>query len=307
MTDWLRQFPPPKSADVVVVCLGLDARLEGEEGDTSNEYASGDKQHLNLPGAQQELLEAIYRTGKPVILVLLAGSALAVTWADENIPAIIQAWYPGALGGTAIASLIFGEYSPSGKLPVTFYRSTAQLPDFGDYSMKNRTYRYLQTEALYPFGYGLSYTKFEYHSLKLSKERLKPGESLECSVKVKNTGSRESGETVQLYLKDLEASVEIPNWQLQGFRKIQLLAGEEKEVCFQVTPRQMALINDDGRRVLEPGTFSIYLGGSQPDERSQKLTGSKVLRGTFEIVGETLEMEYYKISIGHAVRVFRHS
>jgi beta-glucosidase len=281
-----------EQADVAVVCLGLDASIEGEEGDTSNEYASGDKQHLNLPGKQQELLEAVHRTGKPVILVLLAGSALAVTWATENVPAIIQAWYPGALGGTAIASLIFGEYSPSGKLPVTFYRSTEELPDFRDYSMKNRTYRYLRSEALYPFGYGLSYTQFEYHNLTLSNERLKAGESLEISAKVKNIGSWESEEIVQLYVKDLEASVEVPNWELRGIKKVRLKPGEEKEVGFHLTPRQMALINNDGRPVLEPGTFSIYLGGSQPDERSQKLTGTKVLQGSFEITGEALELEY---------------
>ena len=133
------------------MCLGLDATIEGEEGDVSNEYAGGDKNHLNLPGLQQELLEAIHKTGKPIILVLLSGSALAVTWADENIPAIIQAWYPGAEGGKAIASLIFGEYSPSGRLPVTFYKTTEELPDFWDYSMKNRTYKYMENQALISF------------------------------------------------------------------------------------------------------------------------------------------------------------
>ncbi|MCL6590710.1 MAG: glycoside hydrolase family 3 C-terminal domain-containing protein [Firmicutes bacterium] len=281
-----------EAADVAVVCLGLDASIEGEEGDTSNEYASGDKPNLNLPGLQQELLEAIYRTGKPVVLVLMAGSALACTWADENIPAIIQAWYPGALGGTAIASLLFGDYSPSGKLPVTFYRSTDELPDFHDYSMKNRTYRYMKTEALYPFGYGLSYTKFEYSNLKLSTNRLEAGGSLEISARVKNAGSRESEETVQLYLKDLEASVPVPNWQLQGIRKIYLPPGAEQEVHFQLTPRQMSLIDYEGRRILEPGTFSVYVGGSQPDGRSQKLTQTKVLHGTFEVTGKALELEY---------------
>jgi beta-glucosidase len=281
-----------EAADVAVLCLGLDASIEGEEGDTSNEYASGDKSNLNLPGFQQELLEAIYKTGKPVILVLMSGSALACPWADENIPAIIQAWYPGAFGGKAIASLIFGDYNPSGKLPVTFYRSTEELPDFHDYSMENRTYRYMQTEALYPFGYGLSYTRFEYHHLQLSKELLEAGDSLEASVQVKNTGAREAEETVQLYLKDLEATVVVPKWQLQGIQKILLPPGAEKEVRFQVTPRQMSLIDEQGRRILEPGTFSVYLGGSQPDERSQKLTGSKVLRGSFEVVGKKIELEY---------------
>jgi beta-glucosidase len=279
-------------SDIVVICLGLDASIEGEEGDASNEYASGDKNHLNLPGLQQELLEAVFKVGKPVILVLLSGSALAVTWADENIPAIIQAWYPGAEGGKAVASLIFGEFSPSAKLPLTFYRSTEELPDFGDYSMQNRTYRYMKNEALYPFGYGLSYTKFEYRDLRLSKEVINAGESITCVVKVKNTGNFNSEETVQLYLKDIEASVEVPKWQLRGICKIFLCSGEEKEVQFLLTPRLMALINNQGKCILEPGAFEVYIGGSQPDIRSQKLTGMVVLRGVFEVEGSAIDLEY---------------
>lgn len=279
-------------SDVVVMCLGLDASIEGEEGDTSNEYASGDKMHLNLPGLQQELLETIHKTGKPIILILLSGSALAVTWADENIPAIIQAWYPGAEGGKAVASLIFGEYSPSGRLPVTFYKTTEELPDFHDYSMKNRTYRYMQNEALYPFGYGLSYTRFEYSGLKIDKSVIGINENIECSVKVKNVGSYESEEVVQLYLRDVEASVEIPRWQLRGIRKIHLKPGEETEVSFTLLPRQMALIDNNGKCILEPGLFEIYIGGSQPDRRSQALTGTAVLKGTFEVTGEPVELEY---------------
>ena len=147
-------------SDVIIACMGLDSSLEGEEGDEGNEFASGDKPNLNLPGLQQEVLEAIYASGKPVVLVLLSGSALAVSWADEHIPAIIQGWYPGAQGGRALASVLFGDYSPEGKLPVTFYRTTEELPDFTDYSMKGRTYRYMTQKALYPFGYGLSYTDF---------------------------------------------------------------------------------------------------------------------------------------------------
>jgi beta-glucosidase len=279
-------------ADVVVMCLGLDASIEGEEGDASNEYSSGDKKDLNLPGLQQELLEAVHKTGKPIILVILSGSALAVSWADENIPAIIQAWYPGAEGGKAVASLIFGEYSPSGRLPVTFYRTTEELPDFRDYSMKNRTYRYMQNEALYPFGYGLSYTKFEYGEIRLDKDRINVSEDIECSVKVKNIGQRESEETVQLYLKDVQARVEVPKWQLRGIKKIHLNPGEEKEVTFALTPRQMALIDNEGKCILEPGIFEIYIGGSQPDERSQRLTGTKVSKSTFEVIGDVVQLEY---------------
>jgi beta-glucosidase len=278
-------------ADVVVMCMGLDATIEGEEGDVSNEYASGDKKHLNLPGVQQDLIEEVYKTGKPIILVLLAGSALSVTWADEKLPAIIQGWYPGEEGGTAIASLLFGDYSPSGKLPVTFYKTTEELPDFTDYSMKNRTYRYMENEALYPFGYGLSYTRFEYSNLLVSKDSIQSGEAIKVKALIKNTGSYESDETVQLYLKDVEASVAVPRWQLRGVRKVNLKPGEGQEVSFELTPRQMALIDNEGRCILEPGCFEVYLGGSQPDERSRKLTGTEVLKGTFNIIGEVMELE----------------
>lgn len=279
-------------SDVVVMCLGLDASIEGEEGDASNEYASGDKKHLNLPGVQQDLLEAVYKTGKPVILVLLSGSALAVTWADENVPAIVQGWYPGEEGGTAIASMLFGDFSPSGRLPVTFYRTTEELPDFHDYAMKNRTYRYMENEALYPFGYGLGYTKFEYSNLRVNKDVVNAGDSVELKAVVKNVGEYESDETVQLYLKDVEASVEVAKWQLRGIRRVHLMPGEEKEVCFELTARQMALINNDGKCILEPGKFQVFVGGSQPDARSIKLTGTEVLSGSFVVNGESLELEF---------------
>jgi beta-glucosidase len=281
-----------EQADAVIMCLGLDPGLEGEEGDTSNEYASGDKNHLNLPGLQQELLETIYKTGKPIVLVLLSGSALATSWADDNIPAIVQAFYPGAEGGKAIASLIFGDFSPSGRLPVTFYRTTEELPDFHDYSMKNRTYRYMANEALYPFGYGLSYTTFKYSDLKLPKDKITTDESLECCIKVKNTGTYASEEVVQLYLKDIDASAAVSRWQLKGFKKVFLMPGEEKELSFTLTPRLLALIDNEGNCILEPGDFEVYIGGSQPDARSKYLTGSEVLKGMFEVFGSTVQVEY---------------
>jgi beta-glucosidase len=278
-------------ADVVVMCLGLDASIEGEEGDASNEYASGDKLHLNLPGIQQELLEQVYKVGKPVILVLLSGSALAVTWADQNIPAIIQAWYPGAQGGKAIASLIFGDYSPAARLPITFYKTTEELPPFTDYSMKNRTYRYMKNEALYPFGYGLSYTKFEYTDMKLSNKTVILGNKISLSVKVKNIGRYKSDEVVQVYLKALE-EIDAPKWQLSGFKRINLKPGEERELTFDITPRQMAVIDNEGKCISKPGTFEVFVGGSQPDERSQKLSGTKVLSAKFELIGKAIELEY---------------
>ncbi|MPQ31454.1 glycoside hydrolase family 3 protein [Clostridium estertheticum] len=279
-------------SDVVVMCLGLDANIEGEEGDDSNAQAGGDKMDLNLPGLQQKLLEEVYKTGKPIILVLLSGSALSINWADEHIPAIVQAWYPSAQGGNAIASLIFGEYSPSGKLPVTFYKSTQELPNFEDYAMKNRTYRYMENEALYPFGYGLSYSKFEYSNLRISKTEIEVNETVNLSVKVKNIGQYEGDETVQLYLKDVEASVVVPKYQLKGIKKVSLKPSEEKEVSFELPPRQMALIDDEGKCILEPGLFEVFIGGSQPDKRSKELTGDCMQKSTFNVKGESIVLEY---------------
>lgn len=278
-------------ADVAILCLGLDSTIEGEEGDASNEFSSGDKNSLNLPGEQEALLEAVTKTGTPTILVLLSGSALSINWADENVDAIIEAWYPGAQGGRAVASLIFGDYSPSGKLPVTFYRSDKDLPAFEDYSMEGRTYRFMQCEPLYPFGYGLSYTDFEYTEPILNSNSIAAGESVMATTKVKNTGSREAYETVELYIKDLEASVRVPNVQLAGIRNVFLKPGETAEVTFEVTARQMALINNNGECVLEPGKFRIYIGGSQPDSRSAALTGKKVKYAEFTVTGKPIMLE----------------
>ena len=180
------------SSDVVIACLGLDSSLEGEEGDEGNEFASGDKPGLSLPGLQQEILEAACESGKPVILVILSGSALAVTWADEHVPAIIEGWYPGAMGGKALASVLFGEYSPEGKLPVTFYRTTEELPDFRDYSMKGRTYRYMEQKALYPLGYGLSYTDFGVEEATVSGDTIEKGEKLRVSRSEEHTSELQS-------------------------------------------------------------------------------------------------------------------
>lgn len=270
-------------SDVVVLCLGLDSTIEGEEMHQSNEYGSGDKYDLNLPGQQQELMEAVYATGKPVVLVLMTGSALSVTWADEHIPAILNAWYPGALGGRAVASVLFGETNPSGKLPVTFYRSTEELPAFTDYSMENRTYRYMKNEALYPFGFGLSYTQFDYSDLKLSKTTINAGEGLTVSVKVTNTGKLAGDEVVQVYIKDLEAAWAVPNWQLSGMKRINLGSGESAEVSFEILPEQFAVVNDDGQSIIEPGGFEIYVGGSQPDTRSIKLMGKAPLKALLKV------------------------
>lgn len=263
------------ASDVVVVCLGLDAGLEGEEGDTGNQYASGDKPNLALPGLQQELLETVYAGNKPVVLVLLSGSALAIPWADEHIPAIVQGWYPGAQGGKAIANILFGEKNPEGRLPVTFYRTTEELPEFTDYSMENRTYRYMKNEALYPFGYGLSYTDFTYSGQKVSAEFLDE-KGIEVKAVVTNAGKLAGRETVQVYVKaDREGT---PNPQLKAVKKLWLKPGESREVSLLLKPAAFALYEEDGISRVKTGEYWVFIGGSQPDERSKRLTGKAVKR-----------------------------
>lgn len=261
------------ASDVVVMCLGLDAGLEGEEGDQGNQYASGDKASLELPGKQQEILEIAYESGKPVVLVLLSGSALAVNWADEHIPAILQGWYPGAQGGRAIARVLFGEKNPEGRLPVTFYHSLEELPEFTDYSMKGRTYRYMKNEALYPFGYGLSYTEFTYTDVKVSSDVVGEDGIIVKAV-VANTGSREGTETVQAYVKaDREGT---PNAQLKGIKKVALKPGESKEVSIALPLSAFALYDENAVNKVEAGNYLVSIGGTQPESRSEKLTGKKV-------------------------------
>ena len=281
-------------SDVVVMCLGLSPILEGEEGSVAESDGGGDRVRLGLPGVQEDLLKAISQTGKPIILVLLNGSPLAVNWAHENVAAIIEAWYPGEEGGTAIADVIFGDYNPGGRLPITFVKSVDQLPPFEDYSMKNRTYRYMEDEPLYPFGYGLSYTRFAYSDLRLSRPDLDAAddEPVRVSAQVKNTGELAGDEVVQLYVKDLEASVTVPKWDLRGFQRVHLQPGEAVEVEFELTRRHLSLIDNDGRRLLEPGAFRIYVGGQQPDERSRQLTGQGVLEVDLMVTGEVVELEY---------------
>ena len=281
-----------RRADAVVMVLGLSPRIEGEGGDPSNPDVAGDKPHLDLPGQQQALLEAVCAVGKPVTLVLISGSALAVNWSHEHCNAVIQAWYPGEEGGSALADVLFGDHSPAGRLPVTFVKSMDDLPDFRDYNMKGRTYRFLETEPLYPFGYGLSYTTFEYSDLKLSKSSIGTDENVDVTLTVTNVGDADSDEVVQLYVNDLEASVRVPNFELRGFRRLHLRAGEKAEVNFALRPRDLSLIDEDGKRVLEPGKFTVFAGGSQPDRRSQELTGTASLRAELEVVGEATELPY---------------
>ncbi|MDO3410125.1 glycoside hydrolase family 3 C-terminal domain-containing protein [Saccharibacillus sp. CPCC 101409] len=257
-------------SDVVIVCLGLDSGLEGEEGDMGNAFASGDKPDLKLPGMQEELLRIAHESGKPVILALLSGSALAVNYADEHIPAVIQAWYPGAQGGRALAEAIFGDISPSGKLPVTFYRTSEELPAFTDYSMKNRTYRYMSGEALYPFGFGLTYGEVEIEAAALDTDRVTQS-GVAASIRLVNRGDRACREIVQAYVKADRAGT--PNPQLKAFRSVELEAGSSAEIELILPFEAFALCGFDGSSSVETGSYTVHIGTSQPDRRSAELTG----------------------------------
>jgi beta-glucosidase len=272
-------------ADVVVLCLGLSADIEGEQGDAGNSEAAGDKIDLKLPGLQQRLMEMIVALGKPTVLCVLAGSALDLTWAQDHVPAIVYAWYPGGEGGSALADVLFGDVSPAGRLPITFPRSMDDVPYFGSYAMKGRTYRYAEKTPLYPFGYGLSYTKFAYRDVAVSSARVRAGDGVTVSATVENIGEVESDEVVQLYLKDLEASCTVPLHDLRGFARIRLGPGEAQTITFDLTARDLALVNDAGKRVLEPGRFRATIGGSQPDARSAELTGAPPVAIEFDVVG----------------------
>ena len=263
-----------RESDVVIAVMGLDASLEGEEGDTGNEYGSGDKPNLDLPGLQRDILKIAKESGKPVILVLLTGSAMAVTWEDENLDAIVQGWYPGAQGGAAIARILFGDANPEGKLPVTFYRTAEELPAFEDYSMKGRTYRYMKQDALYPFGYGLSYTDYTYADAMLVSDDIRGEKGVVLQAQVTNAGAVDGIETVQVYV-GLERE-DAPNPQLKKIVKVPLKAGETKKIE-AVLPREAFMLYDEkGEHVLNPGTYHIYVGGSQPDARSRELTKKEV-------------------------------
>ena len=279
-------------SDAVIMCLGLDATIEGEEGDAGNEYASGDKPGLKLPGLQQELLETVTATGKPVILVLLAGSAIDLSWADNNVDAIICAWYPGARGGKAVAETIFGENSPSGSLPVTFYADTKELPDFCDYSMKNRTYRYTRCKVLYPFGYGLSYTDILYHDASINCTECDVKDSVIIKTKVTNKGKYSINESVQVYIKHINGEDYEPGYQLKGINNIFLEPGVTMEVETRLNARDFAVIKQDGQCAAIPGNYIISIGGHQPDKRSEELTGCKAETFVIKRAGEETEIEY---------------
>lgn len=257
-----------EQSDVVVMVMGLSQQLEGEEGQTEGNppgvFSLGDRSSLDLPPIQQDLLEAVHALGKPIVLVLMNGSAVAVNWADDNVSAILETWYAGQAGGTAIVNALFGRINPAGRLPVTIYRSAADLPPFDDYSMVNRTYRYFTGDPLYKFGFGLSYTTFRYSNLRLSRTSITADQSLTITVDVTNSGDRAGDEVVQLYIQDIEAALPVPQLDLRGFERISLAVGETKSVQFTLTPDQLMYADEAGNWVLEPGQFNLWIGGQQP-------------------------------------------
>jgi beta-glucosidase len=251
-----------RAADLVVYVGGLSARVEGEEMKVEAEgFAGGDRTSIDLPKPQQQLLERLHATGKPIVMVLMNGSALSVNWAHKNIPAIVEAWYPGGEGGHAVAQLIAGDYSPAGRLPVTFYKSAKDLPDFSDYKMDGRTYRYFKGEVLYPFGHGLSYTSFAYKAPALSAAAIKAGEGVDATVAVTNAGKRDGDEVVQLYVAKPGSKA---NPVLAGFSRVHLKAGETRQVTLKLDARALSQVDAKGARKVLPGAYTLHLGGGQP-------------------------------------------
>ncbi len=263
-----------EQSDVVVLCLGLDESLEGEELDTGNNVGSGDKPDLKLPLVQQELMERILQVGKPTILILMAGSAIDLNYADENMNAILQVWYPGARGGKAVADILFGKQSPSGKLPVTFYKNLDFMPEFTDYSMKNRTYRYMQDEALYPFGFGLNYGNAQVLKAELADtSNGQNGQNIE--VEITNFSDLGVEEVVQIYVKNLHSEYAVPNHSLYAFKRVVLDPNQTEKVMLTIPVIAFTVVDEEGNRKFSEGNYMIYAGLSQPDDRSIRLTGQK--------------------------------
>jgi beta-glucosidase len=262
-----------RQADVAIFVGGLDAEIEGEEMPLDTEgFYKGDRTSIDMPAVQLELLKAMHETKTPVVFVLLAGSSMAVNWADENLPAILLAWYPGQRGGEAAADVLFGDYNPAGRLPVTFYASTGELGDFENYHMtdgKGKTYRYYTGKPLYPFGHGLSFTTFTYENMKVSKKKIGGDDAFTVSVKVQNTGPRDGQEVVQLYVRDVESSRPMPIKQLRGFERVALKSGEKKTVTFKLKASEdLRYYNPQLERYdVEPGDFEIQIGASSADIR----------------------------------------
>ena len=300
--DWVKPADSEKfkdalseaqQSDVTILVMGINSHLESEESNVNLPgFQKGDRTRLDLPDVQKQLVKTVAALGKPVVLVLMNGSALSIDWANEHIPAIVEAWYPGEEGGTALADVLFGDYNPAGRLPVTFYKSVDQLPPFEDYDMSGRTYRFFSGDPLYPFGYGLSYTKFSYSNLKLQSEKIAAGENLQASAEVLNAGDRAGDEVVELYVSHKNAPVPVPTRSLEGLERIHLNPGETETVTFTLTPRSLSEIDNLGRRVEDPGEFEISIGGKQPGFQGYlDAATTGVVTGSFEVTGHVTPVD----------------
>ena len=270
-----------EKSDVTILCLGLDSTIEGEQGDASNSAGAGDKLNLELPAPQKRLLKTILDTGKPVVVVLGVGSAITLSGMEDRCSAILNAWYPGSHGGEAVADLLFGKYSPSGKLPITFYKNCDNLPAFTDYSMKGRTYRYMEEESLYPFGYGLTYSKVKIDNLRVNK--CEESDEYKVEVDIENIGDYNMDEVLQCYIKDLESKYAVRNCSLCSFKRVSLNKGEKKNVSMIINNKSFMEVDYDGNRVLDSSKFRIYVGICGPDKRSVELTKVKPLEAEIEL------------------------
>lgn len=278
-----------QKSDAVILCLGLSPMLEGEEGEEG--AVQCDRKELGLPGRQAQLLRAVADTGKKIILVLCNGSPVSITDEEPLVHAVVEAWYPGEEGGKALANIIFGKYSPAGRMPVTTVKCVEDLPPFEEYSMQSRTYRYLDKEPLYPFGFGLSYTTFKYKTEGFP-EKIGMEQNLEFQVEVENTGNF-SGETVlQIYIHDREASTEVPIRKLVFFKSVFVNRGEKKSISVNVESKNFAVVNENGEYILEPGEFQVFIGGIQPDERSRLLSSEEVIEKILLVEGSARKIPY---------------
>jgi beta-glucosidase len=269
-----------KNADVVIAVVGITSQLEGEEMPVSEPgFLGGDRTSIDLPQPEEDLVEAVASTGKPLAVVLMNGSALAVNWIDEHANAVLDAWYPGEEGGAAVAETLSGKNNPAGRLPVTFYKGVDQLPNFEDYGMANRTYRYFSGRPLYPFGYGLSYTKFSYSDLSVPTAAIAAGQPLSADVTVTNVGKAAGDEVVQLYLKFPQV-MGAPRVALRGFQRIHLEPGASQQVHFDLKPRDLGMVTEDGNPIIAQGDYTISIGGGQPE------TSASVATGHFHIDGQ---------------------
>ncbi|MDH3323660.1 MAG: glycoside hydrolase family 3 C-terminal domain-containing protein, partial [Flavobacteriaceae bacterium] len=277
-----------KEADVVIMCMGLSPLLEGEEMKVKVDgFSGGDREHTDLPLSQISLMKKIKELGKPMVLVLLNGSAVSVNWENENIPAIIEAWYPGQAGGTAIADVLFGDYNPAGRLPLTFYKSINDIPEFSDYDMKGKTYRYFEGKPLYEFGYGLSYSKFAYKNFEIPSQ-INTDQKIEVSVDVINTGEFDGDEVTQLYVIRKEGHVNNPKKTLVGFQRNYLKKGETKKVKFTINALQLAQVNETLQQVVSAGDIEISVGGMQASEKS--LREKAVIKKQVKIIGQDFKI-----------------